>query len=110
MGRCALWYLWCACVVWADQPPQSADWDQLITQAEAQVRVGNYDKSLPLYREALRIAEPFGAGDGRLAATLDFLGNTYAALGLGRRASGHFVVRFRWLNPLPAGTVSRTGY
>ena len=46
------------------------------------MRVGNYDKSLPLYRKALRIAKPFGAGDDRLTTTLDFLGNTYTALGL----------------------------
>lgn len=81
MGRCAIVYVWCACVAWAAEPPQPVDWDRLIHQADAQVKAGNYDKALTIYREALRVAEPFGAGDLRLPATLDFLGNVYAILG-----------------------------
>lgn len=92
MGRCAFWYVWCACIVWAAEPPQSADWDRLITQADAQVRAGNYDRALPLYREALRIAEAFGAGDVRLPATRDFLGNVYAALGMWSQSEREFLL------------------
>ena len=81
MGRCAIVYVWCACVAWAAEPPQPVDWDRLIHQADAQVKAGDYDQALTLYRDALRVAEPFGPGDLRLAATLDFLGNVYAILG-----------------------------
>jgi tetratricopeptide (TPR) repeat protein len=53
----------------------------VIALADAQLRAGNLHKSLALYREALHIAEAFGAGDIHLAATMDYLGNVYSALG-----------------------------
>lgn len=72
--------VWCACLAAAESPVD--EWGRLNDLAEAHVKVGDYAGAVPVYREALHVAETLGPGDPRLSATLDYLANVYSTLGM----------------------------
>lgn len=74
----------------AAMPGDTDDWNRLTVSANAKARAGDYAATLELYRQALLIAERFGPGDLRLAASLDALGNTYSMLGMWAESERQF--------------------
>jgi tetratricopeptide (TPR) repeat protein len=69
---------------------QTGDWQRLMEQGQALARAASYGAAAAAYREALRIAEPFGSNDRRFLAALNSLALAYEEMGRFSEAQRHF--------------------
>src|ERR1051325_4810258 len=90
MRRALLFCACCAGLATAAAQPKPQDWARLIADGETQVTAGNYSAAIAPYREALRLAETFGPEDICVVASLDYLGNIYASLGMWMDSEQHY--------------------
>lgn len=82
-GHMKLTIVVCAVAAFVANPIfcQDVDWQRLMEKGKSWEQAGSYAEATASYREAVRLAEQFAAGDKRLPLTLSSLAEVYADLG-----------------------------